>query len=102
MGYKWDIKGIQMGFFGFHTEKHVFMKNEKVKNVYGLKLNGVKQQWMFTKEHVCVMGRYMVAFGHTISWEIHTSIDDHPSVWETKPCQCFFLRDTPVNESNIL
>jgi hypothetical protein len=55
---------------------------------------------MFTKEHVCVMGRYMVAFGHTISWEIHTSIDDHPSVWETKPC--FFLRDTPVNESNIL
>jgi hypothetical protein len=20
-----------MGFFGFHTEKHVFMKNEKVK-----------------------------------------------------------------------
>ena len=41
---------------------------------------------MFTKEHVCVMGRYMVAFGHTISWEIHTSIDDHPSVWETKPC----------------
>jgi len=44
MGYKWDIKGIQMGFFGFHTEKHVFMKNEKVKNVYGLKLNGVKQQ----------------------------------------------------------
>ena len=93
MGYKWD-------FLVFTLKNMRLWKTKKWKNVYGLKLNGVKQQWMFTKEHVCVMGRYMVAFGHTISWEIHTSIDDHPSVWETKPC--FFLRDTPVNESNIL